>query len=88
MDFQEEGLAHALVPAVQEQLNSKQTPFVKKHFQRLIGVEQIPEEEALLMLALCLADESNRMFLDQREFDLKRYRELIEELPQLPPEPS
>ena len=37
-----------------------------------------------MMIALCLADESNRMFIDKRGFDIKRYQELLEELPELP----
>ena len=81
--FEEDDLVKNLVPAVKEQLKSQETPFVKKTMDRLLkdGEE---EAEAEMMIALCLADESNRMFIDKRGFDIKRYQELLEALPELP----
>ncbi len=81
--LEEDDLVNNLVPAIREQLESKETPFVKKTMDRLLKAE-VEEGEAEMMMALCLADESNRMFIDKREFDLKRYQELLELLPELP----
>jgi len=81
--FEENDLVKNLVPAVREQIKSPETPFVKKALDRLIADGE-EEAEAEMMLALCLADESNRMFIDKRGFDLKRYQELLDALPELP----
>lgn len=81
--MEETDLITSLIPAIQEQLKSKDTPYVKKAYDRLIA-EEIAEEETLQMLALCLADESNRMFIDKRDFDVTRYQELLDALPELP----
>ncbi|MGJ8655954.1 MAG: hypothetical protein ACSHX6_05825 [Akkermansiaceae bacterium] len=81
--FEEDDLVKNLVPAVKQQLESKQTPFVKKALDRLMGTG-VDEGDAEMMIALCLADESNRMFIDKRDFDLARYRELLDALPELP----
>ena len=81
--FEEDDLVKNLVPAVREQMESPETPFVKKAMERLISDGE-DEAEAEMMIALCLADESNRMFIDKRGFDLKRYQELLDALPNLP----
>lgn len=82
--MEETDLITSLVPAIQEQLKSKDTPYVKKAYERILTFEDIDEEEALKMLALCLADESNRMFIDRRDFDVERYKQLLDALPELP----
>lgn len=83
--FEEDDLVKNLVPAVEQQLESEQTPFVKLALERLIeSDEEIDTDEAKMMIALCLADESNRMFIDKRDFDLARYKELLDALPELP----
>lgn len=81
--FEEDDLVKNLLPAVEQQLESEQTPFVKQTLDRLLkgGEEQ---EEAKMMIALCLADESNRMFIDKRGFDIARYQDLLNSLPELP----
>lgn len=81
--FEEDNIVKNLVPAVEQQLESEQTPFVKHVFNRLVKAGEV-EEEAKMMIALCLADESNRMFIDKRDFDLARYQKLLEALPELP----
>ncbi len=81
--FEEENLVKNLMPAVEQQLESEQTPFVKEALLRLVkGGEE--ESEVKMMIALCLADESNRMFIDKRGFDLVRYKSLLDSLPDLP----
>ena len=82
--MEEADLISSLVPAIEEQLVSKDTPYVKKAYERILKLEEIDSEEALKMLALCLADESNRMFIDKRNFDVLRYQELLNALPELP----
>jgi len=81
--FEEDDLVKNLVPAVREQLKSPDTPCVKKTMDRLLADGE-EDAEAEMMIALCLADESNRMFIDKRGFDLKRYQELLDALPELP----
>jgi len=81
--FEEDDLVKNLLPAVEQQLESEQTPFVKQALSRLVkGGEDT--EEAKMLIALCLADESNRMFIDQRDFDIARYQALLNTLPELP----
>lgn len=77
----DQSLIESLLPAVEEQLESPQTPYVKKAFTRLVEQEDISPNEAKELIALALADESNRMFIDKRDFDVKRYQELLNELP-------
>jgi len=81
--FGEESLVENLIPAVEQQLESGETKYVKTTFDRLLGGGET-EDEAKMMIALCLADESNRMFIDKRGFDASRYQELLAELPVLP----
>ncbi len=83
--FEEESLVEKLVPAIEEQIESPETPFVKLTYERLVKAGEEPEEAKMLM-ALCLADESNRMFVDQRSFDIQRYQELLDGLPDNLPE--
>ncbi len=83
--FEEDDLIKNLVPAVEQQLESEQTPFVKQTLDRLVkSDEEIDEGEGKMMIALCLADESNRMFIDKRDFDLARYKGLLDALPEMP----
>jgi hypothetical protein len=73
-----------LIPAVEEQITSAETPFVKEAYQRLLNEPDIDEEEAKKMIAFCLADESERMMEDNREFNLERYKTMLSLLPTLP----
>lgn len=77
----DENLIESLLPAVEQQLESPQTPYVKKTFTRLVETEEISPDEAKEMIALCLADESNRMYIDKRDFDVTRYQDLLDDLP-------
>jgi hypothetical protein len=81
--MEENEIVVQLIPAIEQQMTSKDTPFVKKHFERLLGLGE-SEHEAKKMMALCLADESNRLYIEGRDFDLKRYQSLLEALPELP----
>ncbi|MBK1832785.1 hypothetical protein [Roseibacillus ishigakijimensis] len=74
----------ALLPAIAEQLQSPETPFVKEAYEHLLAQEDIEEEEARYMLAFCLADEIEKMNREERGFDLARYQMLLSLLPALP----
>ena len=73
-----------LLPAVEEQLNSPETPYVREAFDRILTKPDIEEEEAKAMLAFCLADEVEAMMADERDFDGNRYKMLLELLPVMP----
>lgn len=77
----DESLIESLLPAVEQQLESDQTPYVKATFIRLVEQEKISPDEAKELIAICLADESNRMYIDKRDFDIQRYQQLLENLP-------
>ena len=79
----DESLIESLLPAVEQQMESKDTPYVKKTFTRLVEEEKMSPEESLEAIALCLADESNRMYIDKRNFDEARYQELLNRLPEM-----
>ena len=74
----------ALLPAIEEQLTSPETPFVQSTYQSLLEEDDIYEAEAKYMLAFCLADEIEKMHKDQRPFGLERYQMLLALLPTLP----
>lgn len=77
-----EELSRSLIPAVEQQLESPDTVFVKEHFDRLLKEETA--EEAKMMIALCLADEVEVMQSEGRNFDLQRYQNMLSFLPVLP----
>ncbi|MGB2402195.1 MAG: hypothetical protein ACPIA7_02170 [Akkermansiaceae bacterium] len=77
----DESLIESLLPAVEQQLESEQTPYVKATFDRLVEQEELSPDQAKELIAICLADESNRMYIDKRDFDIIRYQQLLENLP-------
>lgn len=74
----------ALLPAIEEQLTSPETPFVAKTLSNLLAEDDIEEEEAKYMIAFCLADEIEKMNREERPFNLERYQLLLTLLPALP----
>lgn len=77
----DESLIESLLPAVDQQLESPQTPYVRSTFNRLVEKQQLSPDQARELIALCLADESNRMYVDKRDFDVTRYQQLLDALP-------
>jgi hypothetical protein len=73
-----------LLPAVSEQLDSCDTPYVRDAYERLLDEPDIDEQEAKNMIAFCLADEIEAMTLENRPFDAKRYQLLLSLLPIMP----
>ena len=62
-----------LIAAVEQQLNSPATRYVKETYDRLVELG-IEEDAAKEMIAECLAEETDAMFRSKREFDEKSYR--------------
>lgn len=79
----DEAVAH-LLPAIEEQLKSSETPYVRDTFERLLKEPDIEEEEAKAMMAFCLADELESMGDAGRPFDADRYQMLLTLLPAMP----
>ncbi len=73
-----------LIPAVEQQISSPETPYVGQTYRRLLEEPDIDDHEAKLMIALCLADESEAMIEKERDFDITRYQKLLTLLPILP----
>jgi len=76
-------LSEKLLPAVEEQMESSETVFVKEHYERLLG-EGEEEDEAKKLIALCLADEVEMMQKENRSFNLDRYEQMLQFLPIVP----
>lgn len=74
----------ALLPAVDEQINSPETSFVAATLARLTGEHEIAPDEARYMIAFCLADELERLEKSETPFDLERYEMLLTLLPSMP----
>jgi hypothetical protein len=83
MDDATENLIIGLLPAVDQQITSPATPYVGTTLARLLALGEDPAE-ARRLIAFCLADEANRMMIDRRAFDPKRYQTLLNSLPELP----
>jgi hypothetical protein len=73
-----------LLPAIEEQLASPDTPYVREAYERILTEPDIEEEEAKAMLAFCLADEVEAMMATERAFDVNRYQMLLSLLPVMP----
>lgn len=73
-----------LIPAIEEQLHSPDTPFVAEAMETLLTEDDIEDEEAKYMLAFCLADEIEKMNKEERPFNSERYQMLLKLLPALP----
>ena len=76
-------LSDKLLPAVEEQINSPETPFVKEHYERLVNLGE-EAQEAKKMIALCLVDEVEMLQKECRPFNLSRYEQMLQFLPVLP----
>ncbi|MGC6464660.1 MAG: hypothetical protein ACON38_04290 [Akkermansiaceae bacterium] len=74
----------ALLPAIAEQLDSSDTPYVREAYDRILNEPDIDDEEARSMLAFCLADEVEAMTNEERPFDVDRYQLLLSLLPAMP----
>jgi len=73
-----------IIPAVEQQIDSPATPYVKEAFERLVGTDEIDEHEAKAMIAFCLADEVEALEREKRDFSEERYQTLLSFLPTMP----
>jgi len=73
-----------LIPAVEEQLTSPSTSYVRETFERLLKEDDIEEQEAKAMIAFCLADEVESLERENRDFAEDRYKTLLSLLPVMP----
>jgi hypothetical protein len=71
-----------LIAAVEQQLLSPQTPYVKATLERLTaaGMER---DEALAEIALCLGEEMDQMLARRGPFDASAYQSRLDLLPPL-----
>ncbi len=69
-----------LIAAVEQQLNSLETPYVATTLKRLCGLG-IEESEAKSQIAICLGEEMDRMLVTRKPFDEKSYRAALQDLP-------
>jgi len=74
-----EDLLRDLLLAIEQQLDSPQTPYVRQALVRLLGLG-VPEAEAKTRIALCLAEEMDNILRDRRLFDEKAYRAALGDL--------
>lgn len=81
-------MIETLLPAVQEQIQTEETAYVKTCLERLTGKEKLEEQEALELIAQALAIAVNEMMVSGRPFDSGRYKALLKDLPALPDEAS
>ena len=77
-------LIETLLPAIEEQLNSPDTDYVREAYDRLLKEADIDDSEARNMLAFCLADEIERMSTKDSPFNEQRYRMMLSLLPSMP----
>jgi len=78
-------LPEFLLSAVDQQIDSPETPFVRAAYRRLLDHHpDIDSDEARRLIALCLADETEHMVAEDRPFDLARYESLLDLLPHPP----
>ena len=69
-----------LIRAVEQQLESPQTPYVAKTHARLIKAG-LDEREAKTQIAMCLGEEMDQVLRTRRGFDEKAYRARLDALP-------
>ncbi|HEX5789930.1 MAG TPA: hypothetical protein VFY13_02205 [Luteolibacter sp.] len=69
-----------LITAVEQQLASPQTRYVKATHERLLKLG-LESDEAKEQIALCLGAQMDRVLRSKRAFDEKAYREALDELP-------
>jgi hypothetical protein len=69
-----------LLQAVDEQLRSPQTRYVKETYDRLLALGQ-SDEQAREEIADCLGEELDDMLQKNRSFDEMLYKKMLEALP-------
>ncbi len=70
----------SLLQAVNEQLHSKETPYVRATLDRLLALG-LSDEAAREEIADCLGEEMDAILGEKRGFSEKNYRALLDRLP-------
>jgi hypothetical protein len=73
-------ILNGLMQAIDEQLQSPQTPYVRKTLNRLLALG-LSEQQAREEMADCLGEELDDMLAKSRPFQEKSYRALLDALP-------
>ncbi|BCX50188.1 conserved hypothetical protein [Haloferula helveola] len=76
-DEQADAFFEELLGAVDQQLESDSTPYVRKQYDRLTKAG-LSDDEAREAIARCLAEETDRMYRSKKPFDEKAYRTSLE----------
>ncbi len=75
---------HDLLPdlliAIEQQLASPQTPYVRKTLDRLVKLD-VEETDAKTQIAICLGEQMDEVMRTKKPFDEKAYRAALDELP-------
>ncbi|HHQ4924260.1 TPA: hypothetical protein ACSP33_001910 [Aeromonas veronii] len=82
-DTQEFFDEETLLEMVENQLNDGHPPYVKATLMRLV-MKGTPREEALQYIACALGAELMAMEANQGPFNLTRYGEFLDSLPEMP----
>ena len=69
-----------LLLAVDQQILSPETPYVRKTFQRLLKLG-LDESAAKFQIVYCLCEEMDQILKKHRNFDEKAYRTALAALP-------
>lgn len=75
-----EDLLPELLFAVDQQLASSQTKYVKKAYDRLLKLG-LDETEAKTQIAICLGEQMDEVMRTKRPFNEAAYKESLEDLP-------
>ena len=75
-DEQADAFFEELLAAVDQQLDSPETPYVLKTLERLTKAGMDPDE-AREAIARCLAEETDRVVRTGRPFDARQYEERL-----------
>lgn len=73
-------ILHGLLSAIDDQLQSAATPYVKKTYDRLLALG-LTDAQAREEMADCLGEELDEMLEKNRPFDQKNYTALLDALP-------
>lgn len=73
-------ILQSLLLAVEQQLQSAQTPYVKKTYDRLLALG-LSADAAREEIADCLGEEMDAILAEKRAFSEKNYRTLLDRLP-------
>ncbi|WP_028451620.1 hypothetical protein [Chitinilyticum aquatile] len=72
-----------ILAVIENQISDSNPPIVRQTLNRLL-LGQLPRDEAVELMAVVLVNEMDAMLAADRGFDLERYAQLLQALPELP----